>query len=181
MCLNYKSDTVMEENVSSRHVEAEEKPSKKSKKDCAKGSVAILKESAQLACVSHASHPRKSIQRERRIIGIKNVPSFFPKALGTKSEFGKEPSPGIIQKCEPYESGLCAPKLSERSHEETLHQERFARKAAWGLAKRIYKLKNADKATFYTLNEKGMKGFLDIFSEFYLFCSSCALMLLNHL
>ena len=35
-------------------------------------------------------------------------------------------------------------------HEETLHQERCARGVARNLAKIIYKLKNADKATFYT-------------------------------
>ena len=44
-----------------RHVEVEGKPSKKSKKGGAKGSVAILKESFQLGCVSQDSYPRKSI------------------------------------------------------------------------------------------------------------------------
>ena len=44
--------------------EAEEKPSKKSKKGAAKGSVALLKDSIQLGCVSQDSHPRKSVQRE---------------------------------------------------------------------------------------------------------------------
>ena len=43
-----------------RHVEAEEKSSKKSKKGGAKGSVALLKESAQLGCVSQDSYPRSS-------------------------------------------------------------------------------------------------------------------------
>ena len=32
----------------------------------------------------------------------------------------------------------------------TLHQERCARRVAWNLAINIYKLKNADKATFET-------------------------------
>ena len=41
----------------------------------------------------------------------------------------------------------------ERSHEETLQQERCAGRAAWDLANNIYKLKNVDKATFYTLVE----------------------------
>ena len=39
------------------------------------------------------------------------------------------------------------------SRGETLHQERCARRAAWDLAKNLYKLKNADKATFYTTME----------------------------
>ena len=37
----------------------------------------------------------------------------------------------------------------ERSHEETLHQERCACGVAWDLAKYIYKLKNAEKASFH--------------------------------
>ena len=67
-----------------------------------------------------------------------------------KNRERKGPSRGIIQKCEPHERSLCAPKFGESSHEETLHQERCARRAAWDLAKYIYKLKDADKATFYT-------------------------------
>ena len=62
----------------------------------------------------------------------------------------KGPSRGIIQKCEPHERSLCAPKFWERSHEETLHQERCAHRVAWDLAKHINKLKNADNATFCT-------------------------------
>ena len=62
----------------------------------------------------------------------------------------KGPSQGIIQKCEPHERSLCAPNFEERSHEETLHQGRCARKAAWDVAKIIYKLKNPDKTTLYT-------------------------------
>ena len=41
----------------------------------------------------------------------------------------------MIQKCAPHERGPCAPKFEERSHEETLHQEGCARRAAWALAK----------------------------------------------
>ena len=44
-------------------------------------------------------------------------------------------------------------EFEDRSHEETLIQERCARKAAWDLAKNIYKLKNSDKATFYVPGE----------------------------
>ena len=75
-----------------------------------------------------------------------------------KNRERKGPSRGIIQKCAPHERSPCAPKFEERSHEETLHQERCARKAAWDFAKKnIYKLKNSDKATFYIPGEvKGM-------------------------
>ena len=52
-----------------RHVEAEGKVNKKSKKGGAKGSVAILKESFQVGCVSQDSDPRKSIPRELVNVG----------------------------------------------------------------------------------------------------------------
>ena len=62
-----------------------------------------------------------------------STPSNSPKALGKKKKLGerKGPSRGIIQKCAPHERSPCAPKFEDRSHEETLHQERCARKAAW--------------------------------------------------
>ena len=56
----------MEENVSSDMLEADEKPSKESKKGGAKRSVALLKESTQLGCVSQDSCQRKSILREKK-------------------------------------------------------------------------------------------------------------------
>ena len=46
------------------HAEADETPSKKSKKSGAKGLVALLRESTQLGRVSQDSHPRKSILRK---------------------------------------------------------------------------------------------------------------------
>ena len=62
----------------------------------------------------------------------------------------KGPLRGIIPKCEPHERSPCSPKFVERSHEETLHQERCARKVAWDSAKNIFRFKNADKTTFYS-------------------------------
>ena len=41
-------------------------------------------------------------------------------------------------------------KFAERTQDETLHQERCARRVARDLVKKIYKLKNADKATFHS-------------------------------
>ena len=58
-----------------RHVEAEGKPSKRSKKSSAKGSVAILK-FIQFGCVSEDSYPRKSIPHETWKIGTKHVVKF---------------------------------------------------------------------------------------------------------
>ena len=55
---------------------AEGKPSKKSKKGGAKGSVAILKESVQLGCVSQNSYRRKSIPRELGKLRTKRAVKF---------------------------------------------------------------------------------------------------------
>ena len=55
--------------------------------------------------------------------------------------------------CAPHERSPCAPKVEERSHEETMHQGRCARKSAWDLAKNNKMLKNADKTTFCTPGE----------------------------
>ena len=59
-----------------RHVEAEEKPNKKSKKRGAKGSVALLKESIQLGCVSQVSHSRTSILQKEGKLGSKHAVEF---------------------------------------------------------------------------------------------------------
>ena len=137
VCHNYKSETgcIHGKNCFFRHVD--ENPSKKSKTGGAKGSVALLKESTQLG-------------REEGNLGSKRAVKF---SKGTWHQIKiwerKSPSRGTIQKCEPHERSPCPPKFGERSHEETLHQERCARRVASDLAKKIYKLKNADKATFY--------------------------------
>ena len=66
MCQNYKFGTgcTYGNKCFFRHVEADEKPNKRSKEGGAKGSVALLKESIQLGCVSQDSHPRKSTLRK---------------------------------------------------------------------------------------------------------------------
>ena len=48
----------------------------------------------------------------------------------------KGSSLGIIQKCALHERNPCAPSFEERTHEDTLIQERCARTAAWDLAKK---------------------------------------------
>ena len=65
----------------------------------------------------------------------------------------KGPSRGIIQDGEPHERNPCAPRFEERTPEATSRQEDCARKAAWDLARKIYNLKKAGKATFYSLVE----------------------------
>ena len=59
-----------------RHVEADERPSKKSKKGGAKGSVALEKESTQFGCVSQDSYPRKSFLRGKGKLGSRDAVIF---------------------------------------------------------------------------------------------------------
>ena len=66
----------MATNAISRHVEAEGKSSKRSKKGGAKGSVTILKESIQLGCASQDSYLRKCILREPGKFGSKHAVKF---------------------------------------------------------------------------------------------------------
>ena len=47
-----------------------------------------------------------------------------------------------------------APKFEDRSQEDTDWQEHWAREAAWKLAKKILKLKEKHKATFFSPSEK---------------------------
>ena len=65
----------------------------------------------------------------------------------------KGPSQGVIQKCEPQERNPRAPTFEDRTHQETLQQERCARREAWDSAKSVYKLKTKDKATFCSPTE----------------------------
>ena len=105
MCLKYKSEKgcVHDDKCHFRHVEAEGKPDKKSKKGGAKGSVAFLKESTQLSCVSQDSCPRKSFLREPGKLGSKHAVNFSKSMWHQiKIRERKGPSRGIIQKCAPH-------------------------------------------------------------------------------
>ena len=91
MCLNYRSEKgcTYGDKCRFRHVEAEGKPSKKSTKGGAKGSVAILKESTQLDYASQDSFPRKSSPREPGKLGSKHAVKFS-KGTWHQKKIGKE-------------------------------------------------------------------------------------------
>ena len=60
----------------------------------------------------------------------------------------KNPSLGMICQCDPHQRSSNAPKFEDRSQEETEWQERYAREAAWRLAKSILKLKENHETGF---------------------------------
>ena len=65
----------------------------------------------------------------------------------------QNPSLGLICPGEPHQRSPNAPKFEDRSQEETEWQERWAREAAWKLAKSVLKFKEKNKAAFFSLSE----------------------------
>ena len=65
----------------------------------------------------------------------------------------QNPSLGYICPGEPHERSPNAPKFEDRSQEKTEWQEQGAREAAWKLAKRVFKLKEHQRATFFSSPE----------------------------
>ena len=65
----------------------------------------------------------------------------------------QKPSLGVICPGDPHQRNPNAPKFEDRSQEETGWQERCAREAAWKMARRILKLKEKHKTTFFSPSE----------------------------
>ena len=86
---------------------------------------------------------RKPIQRVK-----------FTKAIArhTKNRY-QNPSLGYICPGEPHERSPNAPKFEDRSQEETEWQEPGASDAAWKLVKNVLKLKEHERATFFSPSE----------------------------
>ena len=144
-----KKDVYMATHAISDMLRPKESAAKRSKKSGAKGSVAMLKESTQLGCVSQDSYPRKTILREPK------HPSNSPKAPGTKLKFGKERvHREELSKSVHLMSVVLARQILGKDH---MRRPRCARKAVWDLARHIYKLKNSDKTSFYTCLEARRK------------------------
>ena len=57
---------------------------------------------------------------------------------------------GVICPGDPHQRNPNVPKFEDRSQEETERQERYAREAAWKLAKNSLKLKEKHKTAFFS-------------------------------
>ena len=78
----------------------------------------------------------------------------FTKAVVRHADIrDQKPSLGVICPGDPHQRNLNAPKIEDRSQEETEWQERCAREAAWRLAKSVLKLKEKNKQTFFSPSE----------------------------
>ena len=86
---------------------------------------------------------RKPIQRVK-----------FTKAVARHTKIrDQNPSLGMICPFEPHQRNPNTPKFEDRSQEETEWQEQGAREAAWKLAKSVLKLKEHQRATFFSPSE----------------------------
>ena len=78
----------------------------------------------------------------------------FTKAIARHTKIrDRNPSLGMICPGEPHQRYPNAPKFEDRSQEETEWQEQGAREAAWKLAKNVSKLKEHERATFFSPSE----------------------------
>ena len=131
------------------------KPGKRSgKKLGQKSSKHRSSDARQLGCVFQDMKPPKSILRkstnmQRPIQRVK-----FTKAIARHAYIrDQNPSLGYICPGEPHQRSPNAPKFEDRSQEETEWQEQGAREAAWKLAKSVLKLKEHQRAAFFSPSE----------------------------
>ena len=92
---------------------------------------------------------RKSSDMQKSIQRVK-----FTEAIARHTKIrDKNLSLGYICPGEPHQRSPNAPKFEDRSQEETEWQEQGAREAAWRLAKSVLKLKEQERATFFSPSE----------------------------
>ena len=157
MCLNCKSEKgcMYGDKFHFRHVEAEGKPSKKSKKGGAEGSDAILKESIQLGCVSQDSYPRKSILREEGRLWPKHTVKFSKSTWHPIFFFFKKNGKERVHREELSESVRLMSVVLARPNSVKNHMRRPCttkmrpQSSAW-FGENIYKLKNSYRTTFFS-------------------------------
>ena len=80
----------------------------------------------------------------------------FTKAIARHTKI-RDQNPSLVYICpgEPHQRSPNAPKFEDRSQEETEWQEQGAHEAAWKLAQSVLKLKEQERATFFSPSENG--------------------------
>ena len=106
----------------------------------------MLKSTRQLACVFQDMEPPKSSSILRKSSNIRKPIRCvqFTEVVVRHAN---------IRPGDPHQRNPNAPKFEDRSQEETEWQERCAREGAWRLAKSILKLKEKNKAAFFSPSE----------------------------
>ena len=157
-CLFYKSENGCRygEKCSYAHRQVDEQPSKRSNKNGDKSAVAMLKITRQLGCVSQDVEPPKSssiLRKSSNILEPIRCDRFTKTVLRYANIRDQNPSLGYICPGDPHQRNPNAPNFEDRSQEETEWQERCAREAAWKLAKNVLKLKEHERAAFFSSPE----------------------------
>ena len=131
------------------------KPDKRSDKKLGqKSSKRQSSDERQLGCVFQDMTPPKSILRRGTDMPKPIQRVEFTKATARHTKIrDQNPSLGYICPGEPHERSPNAPKFEDRSQEETEWQEEGVREGAWKLAKRALKLKEHERATFFSPSE----------------------------
>ena len=108
----------------------------------------------QLGCVFQDMTPPKSVLRKSTDMPKPIQRVKFTKAIARRTKIRDQNlSLGYICPGEPHERSPNAPKFEDRSQEETEWQELGAREAAWKLAKNVFKLKEHERAAFFSSPE----------------------------
>ena len=130
-------------------------PDKRSDKKLGqKSSQRQLSDARQLGCVFQDMTPPKSILRKSTDMPKTIQRVKFKKAIARHTKIrDQNPSLGYICPGEPHERSPNAPKFEDRSQEETEWQEPGARESAWKLAKNVFKLKEHERAAFFSSPE----------------------------
>ena len=131
------------------------KPDKRSDKKLGqKSSQRRSSDARQLGCVFQDMTPPKSILRKSTDMPKTIQRVKFKKAIARHTKIrDQNPSLGYICPGEPHVRSPNAPKFEDRSQEETEWQEQGAREAAWKLAKSVLKLKEHERAAFFSSPE----------------------------
>ena len=108
----------------------------------------------QLGCVFQDMTPPKSILRKGTDMPKPIQRVKFTKAMARHTKIrDQNPSLGYICPGETHQRSPVAPKFEDRSLEETEWQEQGVREAAWKLAKSVLKLKEHQRAAFFSSPE----------------------------
>ena len=142
-------------SVTDRSHDRSGKPDKRSDKKLErKSSQRRSSDARQLGCVFQDMTPPKSILRKSTDMPKPIQRVKFKKAIARHTKIrDKNPSLGYICPGEPHERSPNAPNFEDRSQKETEWQEQGAREAAWKLAKRVFKLKEHERAAFFSSPE----------------------------
>ena len=169
-CLFYKTKSGCRfgEKCSFAHRQVDEQPTKRSKKSVTvekpgkrsdkklgrNSSKRRFSDARQLGFVFQDMTPPNSLLRKSTDMPKPIQRVKFTKAVARHTKFrDQNPSLGYICPGEPHERSPNAPKFEDRSLEETEWQDQGAREAAWKLAKNVLKLKEHERATFFSSPE----------------------------